>query len=1121
MSLWKLRVGVEAYYLSQVASGLDDYYTGGGEAPGTWRGNSAHALGLDGDVVDNDLRAILAGLAPGTGLTPNGAQLQAHPRRVPGFDFTFAVPKSVSVAYALADPLVQHQIVTAATCAVDETLSWLEREACFVRRGTNNRLANVASADWGTRRVPARGFIAARFPHRTSRAGDPHLHFHVLVANLSQGPDGRWTALDGTALYQTRRAASAVFQHHLRRELTRELPLEWGPVRHDIAELAAIPARVTRAFSTRRMAIEEWLDTNGLHGAAAADRAMLATRPPKPNTDLTALDAEWKQRASALGFGPDHLDALLRQEPTDPVTSFDVDAVLRDVVERSATFTRTDLARSIAARLPHAKSLTLDAAVDTLLAYQGVVPIREPNREPCWSTREHLETERRFLDHVRTGIGNHPGTIPLVFEPDTLGHDQRAALHRLLGSSNTVDVLVGRAGTGKTFLLDTLASNYRIAGRPVIGLAPSARAARELDGPNIAATTIARFLHHAPPLDPGTLVIVDEAGMADTATLTALLDHASRFGSRVLLVGDDHQLPEIGPGGALTAAISVLDAQVAELTMNRRQHEAWEVDALNQLRHGDPLTALAAYQAHDRIVTASTPSELHARVIADWLTHYQRGNDVMLIAGTRSDVTTLNRLARAAIAPTLTGPALDVGDRRFQADDRIITLHNDRHRGVDNGTLATITAVNSNGLVATTGERTISLDRAYVNAHVDHAYALTIHKTQGATCDVALVVGPAGLSREAGYVALSRARRRTTIYATSHELTAVNEHRHGIPLPSEQPATPETRLLERLQQSRRKQFALTIDPDALRIAELAERHTPAQLERVAALARTAEHATSDHTIRQLERSLATRAALSPGRLVRADDRDNIGTTIAIDDATHTATITFVGRTGRATTRQLPWHELTVIDHAEPIDPPPAVLEEMSTHLDAARLERDRKLARYGIQPGDTIRYQTARELALDRAAHRLAAVPPEWLTEALGPRPNDPTGSHIWTSTVRTLVEHEPGTREHQRILTDTCEWLAQRNLTPVPLPPRPAAEIATRRAELEQLLATAPPDQRRLIHELTSCERSATANGQLLEALAAQGQRREWIIGHWPYIVELQQLNAVTTTERESIDRG
>ena len=98
MSLWKLRVGAEAYYLAQVASGLDDYYSGHGESVGRWVGNAAPGLGLDGDVSGEDLRAVLAGLAPGTGLTPNGEQLRAHPRRVPGFDLTFSVPKSVSVA---------------------------------------------------------------------------------------------------------------------------------------------------------------------------------------------------------------------------------------------------------------------------------------------------------------------------------------------------------------------------------------------------------------------------------------------------------------------------------------------------------------------------------------------------------------------------------------------------------------------------------------------------------------------------------------------------------------------------------------------------------------------------------------------------------------------------------------------------------------------------------------------------------------------------------------------------------------------------------------------------------------------------------------------------------------
>ena len=110
-------------------------------------------------------------------------------------------------------------------------MRWLEREACFVRRGSNNRDAKIAPFEqWGTRRLHAAGFIAAGFNHRTSRAGDPQLHTHVLVANLAKGPDGRWSALDGQALYRSKIAAGTVFQTALRNELSRRLGVEWLPV---------------------------------------------------------------------------------------------------------------------------------------------------------------------------------------------------------------------------------------------------------------------------------------------------------------------------------------------------------------------------------------------------------------------------------------------------------------------------------------------------------------------------------------------------------------------------------------------------------------------------------------------------------------------------------------------------------------------------------------------------------------------------------------------------------------------------------------------------------------------------------------------------------------------------
>ena len=167
MSLWKLRVGVEAYYLSQVASGLDEYYTGAGEAPGNWIGGGVAGLGIIGEVSPADLRAVLAGLAPNTGLTPNGTRLATHPRRVPGFDLTFSVPKSVSVLYALGVPLVQHAVTEACETALAEALGWFESEACFVRRGTNKaENKQTWGVAWGTRRMVAAGFVAASSRHR-------------------------------------------------------------------------------------------------------------------------------------------------------------------------------------------------------------------------------------------------------------------------------------------------------------------------------------------------------------------------------------------------------------------------------------------------------------------------------------------------------------------------------------------------------------------------------------------------------------------------------------------------------------------------------------------------------------------------------------------------------------------------------------------------------------------------------------------------------------------------------------------------------------------------------------------------------------------------------------------
>ncbi|MGD9998747.1 MAG: MobF family relaxase, partial [Ilumatobacteraceae bacterium] len=684
MSLWKLRVGAEAYYLAQVASGLDDYYSGQGESVGRWVGNAATALGLDGEVSGEDLRAVLAGLAPGTALTPNGEQLRPHPRRVPGFDLTFSVPKSVSVAYALGDPLVQGAVVEAGEAALAETLAWLEREACHVRRGTNNCHAKVPDVEtWGTRRLPGAGLVAAQFRHRTSRAGDPQLHWHVLVANTTQGPDRRWSALDGTGLYRSKRAAGVMFQAALRRELTERLGVEWTPPLKDSCEIAGVPRKIIRLFSKRRDEIEAELERLGTSGPKAAEAATLATRKTKGAIDAEDIVTRWQQEAETAGWGPADLDILLESVPHDGVVEeIDVDRLVSLVGDRligsDSTFTRHEVGQAVAAVLPTGGAITeVDRLTAGVLAHSEIVAIHDPANparatgwEQRFTTRRLIALEAEIADAIESGVASHTGAlapeaVAVACTVASLGSDQHDAVTRLCTQGNAIEVLVGRAGTGKTYTLAAVASAYRAAGWATIGVAPSARAARELEiGAGIASFTVPRFDHHRNdhPLTADTVVIVDETGMCGTVDLHHVITTARQAGAKVILVGDHHQLPEVQAGGGLANAIAILGEHVCELTINRRQVEPWEVDALDHLRHDDVTDAWDAYLTHGRVRILDDPVELHQLAVDNWWTAHTTGSDALLLAGTRSQAHALNRLARdrAASEHLLEGPALTV-----------------------------------------------------------------------------------------------------------------------------------------------------------------------------------------------------------------------------------------------------------------------------------------------------------------------------------------------------------------------------------------------------------------------------------------------------------------------------
>ena len=217
----------------------------------------------------------------------SGRKLARGNRTLPGFDCTFSAPKSVSIVHALGDEFERRVISESHDAAVDAALGYLERQAAFGRRGRD-----------GVHRVDTSGFVAAAFRHRTSRAGDPQLHTHVLVANMVKGGDGRWGAVDGRLVFAHKMDAGAVYQSHLRAEITDRLGLEWTTPRNGLAELAGVPAEVLRAFSRRRTEIEAVLAARGETSAAAAATATLATRHAKRDINPDVLREEWAERAA-------------------------------------------------------------------------------------------------------------------------------------------------------------------------------------------------------------------------------------------------------------------------------------------------------------------------------------------------------------------------------------------------------------------------------------------------------------------------------------------------------------------------------------------------------------------------------------------------------------------------------------------------------------------------------------------------------------------------------------------------------------------------------------------------------------------------------------------------------
>jgi ATP-dependent exoDNAse (exonuclease V) alpha subunit len=536
----------------------------------------------------------------------------------------------------------------------------------------------------------------------------------------------------------------------------------------------------------------------GASSRSAAEVAALDTRKPK-HGDALDLVTEWQVRAEDLGFDAAARASLLHarhvERPAD--TDLQQRAVEqlgpRGLTAQRSTFTRKEVLQAWCRMLPDGAPIAVvENLADNLLTLSAVVPLDLPARRPTgalrsarrYSTAELLALEESLLDGARRGAA---AGLAICVDPlpeacpgrQPLGEDQREAVQRILTSGAALDVIVGKAGTGKTTTLAAANEVWTSAGIPVLGASVAARAARGLtERAGIPATTVAALLHADPRVLPQNgVLIIDEAGMLGTRDLARLVDACELRRTKLVLVGDHRQLPEMAAGGAFAALARELHA--AELLHNHRQQAPWERSALEQLRSGDVDEAIKAYEAAGRIASVSAAEAREALVEAWWRTA-TRGDETfppdpeaLMLAVRRADVHELNQRARTRLHESgrLHGQDLviavsDYAERRFAVGDLVVARRNDYRLGLINGLRGLVTSIDAGlGMTIRFGCSTVRVPLGYIRAGgLDHGYALTVHQAQGVTADRAYVAGGDALYREAGYVALSRARERTELF---------------------------------------------------------------------------------------------------------------------------------------------------------------------------------------------------------------------------------------------------------------------------------------------------------------------------------------------------------------------
>lgn len=646
--------------------------------------------------------------------------------------------------------------------------------------------------------------FAIHAPHGATDVRNHHAHLMMTVRSVGADGLGEKTAIERENKWLLSRS-QPTSQMQLR-----DIRQSWEGIANERMAAAGLDLRIDHRSHQER----------GLELAPTEHMGIHATQMERRGLDVSRvrIDAEAARRnADLIREKPEQVLTLITGEKS-VFDRHDVARALHRYIDQPEAF-----------QSAFAKVMASPALVELQaeqVSRDGVVVLAR------YSTREMVETERAMAEgavrmsgtrshgvdrqHVDAALARHDAAIRAgaaahvegqvrrgamseaeaarAVEGARLSDEQRHAVEHVTGPER-IAAVVGLAGAGKSTMLAAARDAWERQGYTVHGAALSGKAAEELEeSSGIRSRTLASYEYGwqagRGQLGPRDVLVVDEAGMVGSRQLARFVGEAERAGAKLVMVGDHEQLQAIGAGAPFRAVAERVG--FAELSEVRRQRESWQRGASQDFACHRTAEGLAAYAERGAVAFSDTRDGARAAIVRDYMADSEQrpeGSRVAM-AHRRVDVRALNAAIREARqdrgelgrGEAGHGPLgcervyqTNDGARAFAAGDRIVFLENNRDLGVKNGMLGTVVAVEDGRITARLdgkgrngAERVVAVPTADYAA-IDHGYATTIHRTQGATVDRAFVMASGTMDRHLSYVAMTRHRDEAQLYAGRDE----------------------------------------------------------------------------------------------------------------------------------------------------------------------------------------------------------------------------------------------------------------------------------------------------------------------------------------------------------------